>query len=300
MKKGNYWVLTIISIIVIILFAIWFFGNRKSNIEPTAEPSLELVADNNEASTSSTVLNEDCDTYKIVGLSISGEELIRLYETIARLEAELAACEDDRDQGEKVKKPTEPRQSGGRTAKTTEKPVKEKSSDTGNQQSETASSSSITGEELAISKYKGKKDSDICITFDENSFLIYCMKKTVIDGGDGNSKIDGLISKSLNVNNQYREIYEEDEYYVARSNVKVDINMLLNKASFNFAWHVGTHANGYSIWLPHEAYKEMINPYYPDNFNSPELVKKLAPYNIRPNQNKGYEYYGLTINYKSK
>ncbi|MDP3837070.1 MAG: hypothetical protein Q8Q67_03135 [bacterium] len=264
------------------LFAFWWFGRNSEE----SDNSHSTVAD-------TTIVTDECDeqypTGSVVGLAITGEELIALLQDNARLRAELDAC-----LGIGPKK-------AATTTRTTTRSTK-KSAPTSSSKTETresvpahsATSSNVTGANLAISRYKGVMSGDVCVTFDDNSMLIYCINKKILDG------IPGLSSPNPNVNNEFRNVYEYNGYYIATSNIIVDVNMLLNQMTFSFAWYAGGHDNGYGIWLPHELYKEKINPYYPHAYNDPSLAKALLPYKVRPNKHEGYEYFDFPINYEPK
>lgn len=277
-------------VILAAIFAFWWFGRNPKE----SDSNRLTVAD-------TTFVTDECDeeysSGSVVGLAITGEDLIALYQENARLRAELDACLGI---GPQKTKTTTDNRTTTRRSKATKEPVasSERKSSTVTEGSR-ATSSNVTGANLAITRYKGVISGDVCITFDENSYLIYCISKSILDN------IPGLSFANPNVNNEFRDVYESNGYYIATSNIIVDVNMLLNKISYNFAWYAGGHDNGYEIWLPHELYKEYINPYYPHDWDNPGLVDQLRSSKVRPNkattlESRGYEYFGFPINYEPK
>lgn len=289
-RKSWPWIIAGVALLMVVAFFMLNRGDKKSTV---AVLPLDSTAVTNVTNPAPPCIPS---TDGVIGINVSGDSLVRMYQEISRLQAALKACEEG-------KKPTSSTSSSNstkkKTATTPNNADKTSTSKTQSPPPPQNLSSNAMGANLAIQKYRGTKDenSDVFLSFDQNSYLTFWMRKSRIDN------ISGLSSPNPNVNNEYRDVHVEDGYYVVTSNIIVDINMLLNKVSFNFAWYAGMHENGYQIWLPHELYKNMINPYYPQDYDNPNLVKALVPYKVRPNkattlENRGYEYYGFTINYE--
>lgn len=242
-SKGN-WIVLITAVILIFLFGAWFFEDRN-DVEPTAEPRIELADDNNDNEVS-TVFAEECDTDKIVGLSISGEELIRLYETIARLEAELAACEGNETKVTEVTKPI-----AGRSAAKVSKKTAAPAQKTERTSSVTAApeSSYSSNPQIAVNQYVGEIIGDFGVTFDGESKLFFYIKKQLLDEVSDRNISDSYLNGKTGVKGQVI-----GEYVIYKTDQTVLNNMLDN--TWQYAIYIGDHTQyGYDMWLPHELVK---------------------------------------------
>jgi hypothetical protein len=279
MKKYNNWIWMIIILIALVLFGIWIFENKEGP-EPKAEPviQMELPADSHEQT---EVFLENCETEKIVGLHISGEEVIRLYETIARLEAQLAACEEGKSEAVVTK--VEQKQSSGRSAAKVS--VQKKSTapaqkaERSRSITEPESSSHSSNPQIAVNQYVGEIIGDFGVTFDGNSKLFFYVKKSLLDQIGERNISDSYLNSKSGAKGQV-----VGTYVLYKTDQTVLNNMLDN--TWQWAAYIGDHNQyNYDMWLPHELVK--LNASLAGNGD------------IKANSMGGYHFLSK-MNYKSK
>lgn len=287
-SKNRILVLAIFALLVMIAIGYFLLSFEKGSkakqeqVMPKAEPEKkvqkadEKTAEKDEPE--SPALTE-LETEKIIGIHISGEEIIYLHETVARLEAELAACTGKEPKEEEVKKTTSStagRQSAVKKQTTVTPPKKEEKTVT---TTTSPSSSQITDNQIAISQYAGEIVGDFGVTFDGESKLFFYVKESLLNSVDNRNTADSYLNGKTGAKGQI-----VGDYVLYKTNQTVLSNMLNN--TWKYAIYVGDHTQyGYDMWLPHELVK--LNSSLAENQN------------IEANSMGGYHFLSK-INYKSK
>jgi hypothetical protein len=244
----------IASIVFLALLVLLTFLRGGKNSTPVA-----AVAD----STTVTTPAAPCPPFT-VGINISGDSLVRMYQEIARLQAALKACE-------KGKKPvTQTRKSSSTSAA---------SNQTRTSSTSAASMSQSTSPMIATNQYVGDVVGDAGCSFDENSKLFFYVKTSLLNS------IKNRTQTTSNLNAPSGPKGEEVGEYTYYKTPILILNDMLDQ---EWAWtvYVGNNAQyGYDMWLWHELIK--LNA---DLKNDPQ---------IQSNGLGGYQFISK-INYHSR
>lgn len=278
LKKN--WIWAVIALIAMTLFAIWLLERQQNDVRPQAEPS----------KAEAEILLNNCETEKIVGLSISGEEMIRLYEVVARLEAELNACR----QKEVYQKKTDLLPADETTTITSGRSAAVSTTSTRTAPSEPTTitpkreevistpatrESSLSAPEVVTSQYVGEIAGDFGVTFDDKAKLFFYLKASLLDRISNRNTSDSRLNSPSGPKGQL-----VGEYFIYKTDQTVT-NEMLNE--WKWAIYIGNHTQyGYDMWVPHELVK---------------LNASLANNNVDVEANSiGGYHFNSKVNYKRK
>jgi hypothetical protein len=270
-KNIKYFLIGVAILIGLVITANYFGFFNEKPILPQSEPSRSEETGNN-----SNLLSGDCDTEKVIGIKISGEEVVDLYKTIARLEAQLAACEGglQKDEAKPAATATAGRSAAPKPAPTpAPKPAPTPAPTPAPESSHTANP------QIAVNQYVGEIIGDFGVTFDGDSKLFFYVKESLLKSVANRSLTDSYLNGKTGAKGQII-----GDYVLYKTDQTVLSNMLNNE--WKYAIYIGDHAQySYDMWLPHELVK--LNSSLSENQN------------IKPNSMGGYEFLSK-INYKSK
>lgn len=283
MKKRNYFLAIGAGIAILILFFAIFFSIYKEKEINDEGFGSDYIEEN--VTANSYKLANDCPESSMVGISISGDEIVNLYMKIARLEAELAACEETK--GVKPKSPA-PRTQKQKSATTTET---RKAVETNTAVASKTSSSRVSSPNIVTSQYQGVISGDFGMTFDGDGKLFYYVKNE--ETGPLN-QIRDRNNTETHLNGKFGVLgVQVGDYLIYKTKSTVTVDML--NRSYNpddnddpgkFAIYIGDHNQyNYDMWLPHEFVK---------------MNESLAQFpGIEANEQGGFNY-RVKINFTSK
>ncbi|MDD3285445.1 MAG: hypothetical protein PHG95_02320 [Patescibacteria group bacterium] len=245
-KRGKSWIFTAIAGLVIIALVAFFanhFGKNKKSNDNTKAQTEEPIAP-----PTSTPCTPETST--IVGVDISGDSLVRMYQEIARLQAALKACEEGKKATQTSRKSSTPAASN-QTRTSSSAPAANQTRTSSSAPAANASQS--TNPMIATNQYIGDVIGDGGCAFDENSKLFFYVKTSLLN------KIPNRTQTSSNLNSESGPKGEEvGEYTYYRTPILI-LNDMLDK---DWAWtaYVGNNSQyGYDMWLWHELVKLNAN-----------------------------------------
>jgi hypothetical protein len=283
MKTKN-WIFGTIAVLVILLIA-YYAVTQKQELTPVSEPTVVLQQSQSQSQgydQSNESSQSSLETQTLVGLVINGEEYMQLRETVARLQAQLEACEGTSE----VKKEQKTKaQSQGRESKIIKNETQTKPKPDVNSSTTTSTGSNVSSQstdpQIAVTKYSGRIIGDFGVTFDSDSKLFYYVKKSLLDDvGETNRTITGShLNGKTGAQGQV-----VGDYILYKTSRTVLVNMLNN--TWKWAIYIGDHTQyGYDMWMPHELVKL-----------TPELASRP---DIEANGEGGFSFL-LKMNYTSK
>lgn len=268
--KKNLRTIGVLAIIIFLFLAFWWAYNRNK----ATDKNDTKVADTTAVTDSAANNAATYPSGSVVGISITGAELIALYQENAKLKAELEACQgnkpvakqkagkipDDSDKGkQKTDKPEQPKPDN-------------------NQKRELHSRQ--TNPKLATLEYEGDIIGDAGVTFNKDGYLCFYIKESL------EKSIGNRTQTTSNLNGPSgAEGKAVGGYIVYTTSIVVMTDMLDNE--WKWTAFLGYHTQyNFDMWLFHELIKLDNN----NLKNNPE---------IQPNDSGGYHFVGK-INYHSK
>ncbi|PKM88975.1 hypothetical protein CVU83_00845 [Candidatus Falkowbacteria bacterium HGW-Falkowbacteria-2] len=235
-RPSTPWLLGI-ALLVILLFIFW--NPLKKWIKG------EKSVTETETTTTTTV---ECDETSRVTIFMTGEEIRALIEDNSRLEAERDQLRERLDDCLGNKKPKSTTTTKKKTTTKTTAPQKSTSERT-QTQTPKATHSRETSPNLATNQYEGQILGDYGSTFDENSYLLFYIKASLLKDVKNRSTSEvRLNSKTGPVGVQH------GEYIIFTTRIIILTDMIDNP--WNFALYIGDHVQyGFDMWAPHELVK---------------------------------------------
>lgn len=229
-KQNWIWIAAII-IIVVIGFVFFSRGEKKQS-DTTAEPCMPS-ADG------------------VVGINISGDSLVRMYQEISRLQAALKACAEGKKTATQTSRKSSTPATSNQTRSSSSAPAANQTRNSSSAPADRSSQSS--NPMIAINQYVGDVIGDGGCSFDENSKLFFYVKTSLLNS----IKDRGQNWSSLNSESGPKG-EEVGEYTYYRTPILI-LNDMLDK---DWAWtaYVGNNSQyGYDMWLWHELVKLNAN-----------------------------------------
>ncbi len=244
-KKNLRTIGVVLAIIIFLLFAFWWAYNRNKATNTNTDTRIADTTVNNKTA--------NCPTESVVGIAITGAELVALYQENAQIKAENAGLKAQLEDCMGSKKPattnTRKNTRGSGNTKKSTAPAEDKSesrkSDAGK-----SSASYSDNPQIAVNQYESDRIGDVGNDFDANGYLCYYFKADLLKGIKDRDTREVMIE----VDGQTITGSLKGNYYEFQTSTPVLVNMLDNE--WRWAVYLGQHTRyHFGMYLPHEAVK---------------------------------------------
>ncbi len=245
-KKNLRTIGVVLAIIIFLLFAFWWAYNRNKATNTNTDTNTRIA---------DTTVNEktaNCPTESVVGIAITGAELVALYQENAQIKAENAGLKaqlEDCLNGKKPATTTTRTNTRSSTTKKSTAPAEDKSESRSSDAGKSSASYS-DNPEIAVNQYESERIGDVGNDFDANGHLCYYFKADLLKGIKDRDTREVMIE----VDGQTITGSLKGNYYEFQTSTPVLVNMLDNE--WRWAVYLGQHTRyHFGMYLPHEAVK---------------------------------------------
>lgn len=232
----------ILAILIFLFFAFWWAYDRNK------------ATDNADTKVADTTVNDtgNCPTKSVVGIAITGAELVALYQENAQLKAENASLKAQLEDCLGGKKPAATTTRTNTRSSTTKKSTTPDADQSTSRNSNTGKSSASRSDnpEIAVNQYESDRIGDVGNDFDHDGYLVYYFKADLLKGIKDRDDSEVM----LEVGGESIVGILRGNYYEFKTSTLILVNMLDNE--WRWAVYLGKHKQyNYKMYLPHEAVK---------------------------------------------
>lgn len=243
--KKNLRTIGVVLAIIFLLFAFWWAYNRNK--------ATNTNTDTNTGIADTTVNNKtaNCPTESVVGIAITGAELVALYQENAQIKAENAGLKAQLEDCMGSKKPAATTRTTRSSANTKKSAAPADDQSTSRKSDAGRSSASRSDNpEIAVNQYESDRIGDVGNDFDQDGYLVYYFKADLLKGIKDRDDSGVMVD----VGGESITGVLRGNYYEFKTSKLILVNMLDNE--WRWAVYLGKHKQyNYQMYLPHEAVK---------------------------------------------